>query len=86
MISTSMNFIAIGIKLVLVEIIISKFILVEFSLCTTQLVQILHRTIFSKSQKSYYAGTSCTSFFGSFIKKQIFLTFIVMFEIINVGP
>ena len=50
---TSTNFSAIGIKFTLVEFVISKFLLVEFSLCTTQLVQILHRTIFPKSQKSY---------------------------------
>ena len=50
--STSTNFSAIGIKFVLVQFVISKFVLVEFSLCTTQLVQISHSTIFSRSQKS----------------------------------
>ena len=35
-----MNLSATGIKLVLVEFVIDKFVLVEFSLCTTQLVQI----------------------------------------------
>ena len=47
--STCTNFSAIGVKFVLVEFLISKFILVEFSLCT-QLVRILHSTIFSRSQ------------------------------------
>ena len=47
----STNFSAIGIKFVQVEFVISKFILIEFSLRIIQLVQILHSTI--KSQKSY---------------------------------
>jgi hypothetical protein len=51
--STSMNFSAIGIKLIIVEFVIRKFVQVEFSLCTTLLVQISHSTIFSRSQKSY---------------------------------
>ena len=46
--STSTIFSAIGIKFVLVEFVISKFVL-----CTSQLVQISHSTIFSMSQKSY---------------------------------
>ena len=45
-VSTSTNFSVIGIKFVLVKFIINKIILLEFSLCTTQLVQILHSTIF----------------------------------------
>ena len=58
-ISTSTNFQKVLHKVVLVGDLISKFVLVELTLCTTQLVQILHSTIFSKSQKSYYAGTPC---------------------------
>ena len=55
-VSTSTNFSAIGIKCVLVEFVISKYHsynVVEFILCTTQLVPISHSTIFSRSQKLY---------------------------------
>ena len=53
---TSTHFSAIGIKFVLVEFVISKFHLnnvVEFSICTTQLVPISHSTILSRFQKLY---------------------------------
>ena len=58
-ISTSTNFQKVLHKVVLVGDLISKFVLVELTLCTTQLVRISHSTIFSRSQKSYYAGTPC---------------------------
>ena len=53
MISTSTNFQKVLHKVVLVGYLISKFVLVELAVCTTQLVRILHSTIFSRSQKSY---------------------------------
>jgi hypothetical protein len=52
-ISTSKFFQKVGYKVILVEDFISKFILVELTLCTTQLVEILYSTIFSSSRKSY---------------------------------
>ena len=50
-VSTSTNsnrtiFSAICIKFVLVEFVVNDFVQVEFSLCTTQLAQISHNTIF----------------------------------------
>ena len=52
-ISTSTNFQKVLHKVVLVGDLISKFVLVELTVCTTQLVWISHSTIFSRSQKSY---------------------------------
>ena len=43
--STNTNFSALGIKFVLVEFFISKFIPVEFSLCTTQLKALLRMNV-----------------------------------------
>ena len=53
-VSTSTNFQKVLHKVVLVGDHISKFVLVELTVCTTQLVWISHSTIFSRSQKSYY--------------------------------
>ena len=52
-ISTSTNFQKVLHKFVLVGDLIRKFVLVELTVCTTQLVQISHSMIFSRSQKSY---------------------------------
>ena len=52
-ISTSTNFQKVLHKVVLVGDLISKFVLVELTVCTTQLVRISHSTIFSRSQNSY---------------------------------
>ena len=38
------------------EIVIKKFLLVEFTLCTTQLVQISHNTIFFQVPKIVLSG------------------------------
>ena len=53
MISTSTNFQKVLHKVVLVGDLITKFILVDLTLCSSQLVQISHSTIFSRSQKLY---------------------------------
>ena len=52
-ISTSTSFQKVLHKVVLVGDLISKFILVELTVCTTELVRISHSTIFSRSQNSY---------------------------------
>ena len=58
--SNNRNSSAIGIKFLPVEFVISKFILVEFSLCTAQHVQILHSTIFPGPKKCPLKGFICT--------------------------
>ena len=52
-ISTNTNFQKVVHKVVLVGDLFSKFVLIELTLCTTQLVQISHSKIFSRSQKLY---------------------------------
>ena len=56
MISTSTNFQKVLHKVVLVGDLISKFVLVELTVCTTQLVQILHSTIFFQVPKIVLSG------------------------------
>ena len=51
--STITNSNAIEIEFLLVEFVTNRNVLAEFSLCTTQLVQISHSMIFSRSQKLY---------------------------------
>ena len=53
-ISTSTNFQKVLHKVVLVGDLISKIVLVELNVCTTQLVRIWHSMIFGTWKKSYY--------------------------------
>ena len=56
MISTGTNFQKVLHKVVLVGDLISKLVLVELTVCTTQLVQILHSTIFFQVPKIVLSG------------------------------